>query len=147
MGVRNIRGEMNLPPGRAIAVLLAEGDETDRARLERNRAFLVQLARLDGLDYLAAGAEAPPAAIQLVGAMKVLVPMAGLIDKDAELARLDKEIERRRQDVARVEKKLANENFTAKAPAEVVDKERAKRDESLAALGKLEAQRAEIAAL
>ncbi|MEE4302398.1 MAG: valine--tRNA ligase [Pseudomonadales bacterium] len=147
MGIRNIRGEMNLSPGRAIAVLLAEGDDEDRTRLERNRGFLVQLARLESLEYLSAGAQAPPAAIQLVGAMKVLVPMAGLIDKDAELARLDKEIERRRQDVTRVEKKLSNENFTAKAPVEVVNKERAKRDESLAALEKLEAQREEIAAL
>jgi valyl-tRNA synthetase len=147
MGVRNIRGEMNLSPGKAIDVILAEGDEEDRSRLERNRGFLVQLARLASLEFLGPDDTAPPAAIQLVGAMKVLVPMSGLIDKDAELGRLDKEIERRRQDVARVEKKLANDSFTAKAPAQVVDKERSKRDEALDALTTLEAQRAEIAAL
>ena len=117
------------------------------ARLDRNQGFLVQLARLQSLAYLDADASAPASAIQLVGDMKVLVPMADLIDRDAELARLDKEIERRRGEVERVEKKLANESFTAKAPAAVVDKERAKREEALAALETLAAQREEIAAL
>ncbi|HSG90832.1 MAG TPA: valine--tRNA ligase, partial [Pseudomonadales bacterium] len=147
LGVRNVRGEMNLSPARTIDVLLAEGDDSDRARLEGNRTFLTQLARLESITYLAADETPPPSAIQLVGNMKVLVPMAGLIDKDAELARLDKEIERRRQEVERLDKKLSNESFTAKAPAEVVDKERSKRDDATAALGKLDAQRAEIAAL
>ena len=147
LGVRNIRGEMNVPPGKAIDVLLAEGDDSDRARLERNQGFLVQLARLQSLVYLDADASAPASAIQLVGDMKVLVPMADLIDRDAELARLDREIERRRGEVERVEKKLANESFTAKAPAAVVDKERAKREEALTALETLAAQREEIAAL
>jgi valyl-tRNA synthetase len=146
-GVRNIRGEMDLPTGRPIPALLAGCDATDRERLERNRTFLMQLARLEHIEVLAEETEAPPAAIQLVGAMRVLVPMAGLIDRDAELARLDKELERRRQDVARLEKKLANESFVAKAPAEVVEKERAKHDEAVDALAKLVAQRETIASL
>jgi valyl-tRNA synthetase len=139
VGVRNIRGEMNLAPSKAIDVLLAEGDEDDRARLDANRGFLTQLARLASIRYLDPAESAPPAAIQLVGEMKVLVPMAGLIDKEAELARLDKEIDRRRQEVARVEKKLANESFTAKAPAEVVEKERGKLADASAALQTLDA--------
>ncbi len=146
-GVRNIRGEMNVAPGRAIPLLLAEGDSTDRKRLERNHDLLMQLARLESIDYLDSGSEMPPASIQLVGGLRVLVPMAGLIDRDAELGRLDKEIERRRSDIERLEKKLANESFVAKAPAAVVDKERSKREEAAAALQRLEAQRAEIAAL
>ena len=147
LGVRNIRGEMNLAPGRTIDVLLAEGDDADRARLDANRTFLMQLARLESIRFLDADEAVPPAAIQLVGAMKVLVPMAGLIDTAAELARLDKEIERKRQEVERLEKKLGNESFTAKAPAEVVDKERSKRDDAAAALQTLSRQREEIAAL
>ena len=146
-GVRNIRGEMNVAPGRMIPVLMAEGEASDRERLARNRDFLLQLARLESIDFLPAEQAPPPAAIQLVGQLKVLVPMAGLIDRDAELARLDREIERRRGDIKRLDGKLANESFVAKAPAEVVDKERGKREESAQALAQLEAQRDEIAAL
>ena len=86
-------------------------------------------------------------ATALVGEMQVLVPMAGLIDKDAELARLDKEIQRLQGEVQRVGGKLANEGFVAKAPAEVLDKERAKLAEAKAALAKLVEQRGKIAAL
>ena len=86
-------------------------------------------------------------ATALVGEMEVLVPMAGLIDKDAELARLDKEIQRLQGEVQRVGGKLANEGFVAKAPAEVLDKERAKLAEAEAALAKLVEQREKIANL
>ena len=79
---------------------------------------------LNLLRVLDAGEEPPMAATALVGDMQVLVPMAGLIDKDAELARLDKEIQRLQGEVQRVGGKLANEGFVAKAPAEVLDKER-----------------------
>lgn len=86
-------------------------------------------------------------ATALVGEMQVLVPMAGLIDKDAELARLDKEIQRLQGEVQRVGGKLANEGFVAKAPAEVLDKERAKLAEAEQALAKLVEQREKIAKL
>ena len=80
-----------------------------------------------------------------MGNLKVLVPLAGLIDKDAELARLDKEIERKRAEVERLAKKLANENFVAKAPEAVVARERAKQDDANAALDKLQTQRKQLA--
>ena len=96
---------------------------------------------------LAAGEEAPMSATTLVGEMEVLVPMAGLIDKDAELARLDKEIGRLDGEVKRVGGKLANEGFVAKAPAEVLEKERAKLAEAEQALAKLVDQRQRIATL
>ena len=86
-------------------------------------------------------------ATTLVGELQVLVPMAGLIDKDAELARLDKEIARLDGEVKRVGGKLANEGFVAKAPAEVLDKERAKLAEAEQALAKLAEQREKIANL
>ena len=86
-------------------------------------------------------------ATALVGDMQVLVPMAGLIDKDAELARLDKEIARLDGEVKRVGGKLANQGFVAKAPAEVLDKERAKLAEAEQALGQLVEQRERIASL
>jgi valyl-tRNA synthetase len=79
--------------------------------------------------------------------MKVLIPLAGLIDKDAELVRLDKEIDRLRQDIARTEKKLANPSFVDKAPAAVVQKERDKMTQNKAAVQDLSAQAQKIRAL
>jgi len=147
VAVRNIRGEMNIAPSKAIPVLLDEGDAIDRARVERNRGFLAELARLERIEFLREGETAPPSAIQLVGGLRVLVPMAGLIDREAELERLDKEISRRRGELEKVEAKLANESFVAKAPTEVVERERSKRAETREALEKLESQRDQIAAL
>lgn len=86
-------------------------------------------------------------ATALVGEMQVLVPMAGLIDKTAELARLDKEIARLDGEVKRVGGKLSNQGFVAKAPAAVIEKERAKLAEAELALTKLVEQREKIAAL
>jgi valyl-tRNA synthetase len=96
---------------------------------------------------LQAGEAAPMSATALVGDMQVLVPMAGLIDKDAELARLDKEIQRLDGEVKRVGGKLSNQGFVAKAPAEVLDKERAKLAEAEQALARLAEQRERIAEL
>ena len=91
--------------------------------------------------------EAPLAATALVGELEVLVPMAGLIDKTAELARLDKEIGRLEGEVKRVGGKLSNPGFVDKAPAAVIDKERAKLAEAEKALAQLSEQRAHIASL
>ncbi|MCY1347266.1 Valine--tRNA ligase [compost metagenome] len=107
----------------------------------------MKLAKLETIRVLEPGVEAPMSATALVGDMQVLVPMAGLIDKAAELARLDKEIVRLDGEVKRVGGKLANEGFVAKAPAEVIDKERAKLAEAEQALTKLIEQREKIASL
>ncbi len=147
LGIRQIRGEMNISMAKRIDVLLANASASDRRRLEQNEPLLAKLAKLESLRVLEAGAEEPLAAIALVGEMRVLVPMAGLIDKDAELARLDKEITRLQGEVARVGAKLANEGFVAKAPEAVLAKERAKLAEAEQAAGKLAEQRARIAAL
>jgi valyl-tRNA synthetase len=83
----------------------------------------------------------------LVGTMKLLIPMAGLIDKDAELKRLDKEINRLTDEIARIEQKLANPSFVDKAPAAVVEKERSRLAEQSTAIGNLQTQREKIAVL
>ncbi|MBH3444666.1 valine--tRNA ligase [Pseudomonas moraviensis] len=147
LGTRNIRGEMNIGPGKPLPIFLKNVSTEDQRRLSENEALLKKLARLESITVLAAGEEAPLSATALVGEMEVLVPMAGLIDKGAELARLDKEILRLQGEVQRVGGKLSNAGFVDKAPAEVIEKERAKLAEAEQALGKLAEQHARIASL
>ncbi|MHA6494194.1 valine--tRNA ligase [Pseudomonas borbori] len=147
LGLRQIRGEMKISMAKRIDIILANASDEDRRRLADNAPLLNKLAKLESVRVLEAGEEAPMSATALVGDMQVLVPMAGLIDKDAELARLDKEIARLSGEVQRVGGKLSNEGFVAKAPAEVLDKERAKLAEAEQALGKMAEQREKIANL
>ncbi|MDI4639066.1 MULTISPECIES: valine--tRNA ligase [Halomonadaceae] len=147
VAVRNIRAEMNIAPGKALEVLLTKGEAGDRERLEANRRFLAKLAKLESVTWLDDPATAPLCATQLVGEMEVLVPMADLIDKDVELARLSKEIEKQDKLITGTEKKLGNESFTAKAPEAVVQKERDKLADFKAARALLTEQRDKIAAL
>ena len=147
LGVRQIRGEMKISMAKRIDVVLSNANADDQRRLQAFEPLLAKLAKFESVRILAAGEEAPLAATALVGEMQVLVPMAGLIDKDAELARLDKEIQRLDGEVKRVGGKLANEGFVAKAPEAVLEKERAKLAEAEQALAKLAEQRARIASL
>ena len=147
LGVRQIRGEMKISMAKRIDIIVANASADDLRRLADFEPLLSKLAKLESVRVLVTGEEAPMSATALVGEMQVLVPMAGLIDKDAELARLDKEIQRLQGEVQRVGGKLANEGFVAKAPAEVLDKERAKLAEAEQALAKLVEQREKIANL
>lgn len=147
LGVRQIRGEMKISMAKRIDVILANASTSDLRRLNDNAPLLNKLAKFESVKVLAAGEEAPMSATALVGDMQVLVPMAGLIDKEAELARLDKEIQRLEGEAKRVGGKLANEGFVAKAPAEVLEKERAKLAEAEQALANLVEQRGKIASL
>ncbi|NQD96354.1 class I tRNA ligase family protein, partial [Pseudomonas sp. CrR25] len=147
LGLRQIRGEMKISMAKRIDIILRNASDLDQRRLADNLPLLNKLAKLESVRVLATGEDAPMSATALVGEMEVLVPMAGLIDKDAELARLDKEIARLDGEVQRVGGKLNNQGFVAKAPAEVLDKERAKLAEAEQALGKLVEQRQKIADL
>lgn len=146
-GVRNIRGEMDISPAKSVPVIFAGGGESDRDRLDRFTDLLTFLIRPQEMIWLEAGEKAPVAATALVDNMELLVPMAGLIDKDAELARLDKELERKRQDREKTAKKIDNPNFVDKAPAEVVQKERDKLTDLDSAIEKLSEQRESVAAI
>ncbi|NLO79851.1 MAG: valine--tRNA ligase [Xanthomonadaceae bacterium] len=147
LGIRRIRGEMNIAPSKPVPVLLQNGTATDRERLQAMRGFIEFLGRPESIRWLEPDEPAPESAIALVGNMKLLVPMAGLIDKEAELARLNKEIARRRQELERVSAKLANASFTERAPAAVVEKERNRQQDLQAALQTLEEQLRRIQAL
>lgn len=140
VGIRNIRGEMNIAPGKELDVLLRNCTEKDTRRLANNLTFLKKLARLSNIHVLGADETAPMSATQLVGTMEVLVPMADLIDKEAEQARLIKEVERLQKKAVHLAGKLGNENFVSKAPAEVVEKERIRLAEVESARTQLEEQ-------
>ncbi len=147
LGVRRIKGEMNIAPSKQLPVLIANASDRDRQWIAQARPYLDFLARTASITLLDDETEAPEAAIALVGAMKILIPMAGLIDKAAELKRLDKEIGKLRADIERIEHKLANPRFVDKAPAAVVEKERTRVADQRAALANLSDQRTRIAAL
>ncbi|RJS93776.1 valine--tRNA ligase [Salinisphaera sp. Q1T1-3] len=145
-GLRTIRGEMDLAPKQRVPVLVAGADAADRDRLRANRAAIDFLAGVASIDELPA-AEIPESAVALVGDMQLRVPLAGLIDTEAELARLDKRLTKLEKDLAGTRNRLASESFVAKAPAEVVDKARAQLLELEREHGELTEQRARIAAL
>jgi valyl-tRNA synthetase len=145
--VRTIRAERDIPPSKALPVWLADGDARERAWADANRRYLIGLARMQSLDWIAAGAAAPESAIELVGQTKVLVPLGSLINKQEELARLRKEIEKVEKDLGREQGQLANADFVARAPAQVVEEKRGRVREFEAKLAKLSEQRARVAAL
>ncbi|HYW03878.1 MAG TPA: valine--tRNA ligase [Gammaproteobacteria bacterium] len=147
LGLRRIRGEMDIAPGRALPVVLQDADPRSRERVDSHRAYLDSLGRLESIRFLDAGETPPQAATALLGRMKILVPMAGLIDTSAELERLDRQMAKLEQNLGRTRRKLANDSFVQKAPAEVVDKERARLDSLSRSLDELRAQRERIAAL
>src|SRR5690606_11873897 len=116
LGVRQIRGEMKISMAKRIDIIVANASAEDQRRLADFEPLLNKLAKLESVRVPAAGEEVPMSATTLVGEMEVLVPMAGLIDKDAELARLDKEIARLDGEVKRVGGKLANEGLLGNGP-------------------------------
>ncbi len=146
LGVRKIRSGMNIDPRKSLPVLLQNGSDSDRQRLDANRDFITSLGRVESIEWLGEQ-DGPESATALVGEMKVLIPMAGLIDKEAEQARLNKELERKRNELERTEKKLGNANFVDKAPAAVVEKEKAKLEEARTTIRQLEEQLEKIAKL
>ncbi len=147
IGVRNIRGEINISPGKLLPVLLQNGNAEDQRRLEENTPYLIKLANLESVQWLDADATVPPSATALVGEMEIFVPMAGIIDKEAELVRLDKEIGKLKKEIGRLKGKLSNDKFIANAPDDVVAKERQKLSDGESALSRLEEQKEKILAL
>ena len=123
-GIRRIRSEMNISPGKVIPLLLADGDANDRTRITKFAAQISFLARVEVPQWIDSGADEPAAAAAVIGTLRVMIPLAGLIDLGAEKARLAKEITRIETEIKKCEGKLNNANFVANAPAEVVQQER-----------------------
>lgn len=147
IGIRTIRGEMNIAPSAQLPVYFSNGDSNDQRCLNENSQFMKKLANLASMQWLQAGEEPPVSATSLVGDLEIHVPMAGLIDKDAELARLNKELDKLQKDLERVEAKLNNPSFVDKAPNEVVQKEQARLGEIKSASDKVREQKEKIAVI
>ena len=146
MGVRKIRSEMDIAPKQGLNVLCQQASESDLKQIKIHQAALKKLAKIEGIDILG-DEEAPEAALALVGEMKVLIPLAGLIDKDAEIERLSKDISKLEINIGKTRAKLANPGFTDKAPAAVVEKEQQRMQEQEQTLHDLLQQQEKMAKL
>jgi valyl-tRNA synthetase len=144
LGVRQIHGEMDIPMSRKFDVLLQNASPTDTQYLERNSQYLMRLAGIGSVRVLEAAQEAPISAVALLGTLEILVPMAGLIDPIAELERLAKRRRKAEIDLSKLEAKLANSQFAANAPADVVAKDKQRVAELRTEIGQLTAQTARV---
>jgi valyl-tRNA synthetase len=121
--IRRIRSEMNISPGKEIPLLFVGGAPSDRDRADKFASQITFLTRTESQRWLAAGEVEPASAAAIIGELKLLIPLAGLIDKDAEIARLEKEKKRLEGEIAKCNGKLSNANFVQNAPADVVAQE------------------------
>ncbi len=124
LGIRQIRGEMNIPPRKPLSALLENASDNDQKILSKNSQLLKTMAQLEEISILTDGQQAPESAVALVGEMKVNIPLAGLIDVAAEIARINKLIDTANKEIARSSGKLNNDKFVNSAPEAVVNKER-----------------------
>ncbi|WP_332398672.1 valine--tRNA ligase [Vibrio metschnikovii] len=145
--IRNLRAEYDINPGKPLSVMLKVASEEDAARVEANKPVLISLAKLESVRVIESNEVTPACATALVGKSELMIPMAGLIDKQAELERLAKEIAKTEGEIKRIEGKLSNQGFVAKAPEAVVAVERDKLNSYQETLVKLIEQKATISAL
>ena len=145
-GLRRIRSEMNIAPGKQIPLLYADGDASDRARTSAFSAQVAFLARTQSQRWLEVGEAEPAAAAAIVGNLRVLIPLAGLIDLDAEKQRLEREMRRIEGEIGKCNGKLGNATFVANAPAAVVEQERQRLAEFSGMLAALKDQAARLGA-
>jgi len=147
IAVRTIRSEMNIAPGKPLPILFNKGNTRDKKYFEANKNLISTLARLESVSWLSAGEAIPESSTALLGELEILIPMAGLIDKKEESARLSREIMKLAKEMEKTENKLQNPSFVDRAPNEVVTQEREKLVEFKSTLEKLQQQLEKISAL
>ncbi len=124
IALRTVRSEMNIAPSKKIAVLLRQGNATDHALFHQHQALIFTLAKLSSATWLPENTEPPESATALAGSLELLIPMAGLIDRAEEQARLQREIEKFSKELEKISAKLTNPDFLARAPEAVVIKDK-----------------------
>jgi len=147
LGVRQIKGEMDIALSRKLEVLLQNMSATDAEYLKRNLHYLMRLAGVETPRVLGSGEAAPIAAVALLGNLEILVPMKGLIDPTAELDRLAKRLRKAEVDLIKLEAKLGNSQFAKNAPPEIVAKDQLRLEELRTEIGQLSAQTARVTKL
>jgi len=144
LAIRNIRGEMNISPNKLIPLLLDQGSEQDKQRISKYEQYLKALAKIESINWASKDQKLPLSATALVDELQLNIPIANLIDINAEVARLNKEINKLNLDIERTTGKLANANYVAKAPADVVATERLRLAEHQSLLHKLQERHDEL---
>ena len=147
LGIRKVRGEMNIAPGKWIPVLIAGASRQDLTFMQRNRQHLYAIAKIASLEVLNEEQPEPESSVSLVGHLRLLIPMAGLIDKNTELTRLNKVLLQLDSEISRITGKIDNPGFITKAPSEVVKKEKDKLTDLEVRRSGLSAQRDKITSL
>lgn len=140
LSVRNIRGEMNIAPKLGLKVLIKQGTAADEERYAGLRALIHKLANIAEVIFVAADHPIPMSATAVVGHLELFVPLAGLIDKDAELARLNKQIAKLSDEHTKLSSKLDNASYVSRAPADVVARDKARVAELASTMAKLKLQ-------
>ena len=146
-GIRQIRGEMNIAPGKPLPCFIQNLKTSDEAYIKNNLSIITTLAKLESIKQLSENDSAPESATALVGEMKILIPLAGLVDKEQEILRLNKEIDKLIKHQQQYSGKLNNKKFISGAPKAVVEKEQSKLSSVEKALGNLELQLKKILSL
>ena len=140
VAIRTIRSEMNIAPGKPLAILFRKGNVADKENHERHQRLLIALAKLESINWIAETETPPSSATAFVGELEIFIPMAGFMNKEEELARLNKEIAKVQKEVTFIQTKLSNPQFVDKAPADVVAKEKEKLAEGQGLLLKMQGQ-------
>jgi valyl-tRNA synthetase len=146
-GIRRIRSELNVAPGRPLDVQLQGGTDADRAHLERSESLLRGVGRIAGFEWVDDSVDASQCAVSLVDSLRLLIPLKGLVDVAEESRRLRKLLDKERKDLARSEGKLGNARFVDNAPEAVVAQEKERLANHQATVAELEAQLERLAAL
>ncbi|MCH9672726.1 MAG: valine--tRNA ligase [Gammaproteobacteria bacterium] len=147
LGVRRIRGEMDIAPNKKLPILLQGGGSADEMRVAEHRVLLDSLCRVESLEWLGADATAPECATALLGDLRIMIPLEGVIDVRAAIARTQKALAKESKDYETTATKLSNPKFVERAPADVVAKERERMDTMTNTIKELESQLARLKAM
>jgi valyl-tRNA synthetase len=134
LGIRQIRGEMNIPPSKPLPCFVQNFNATDEQYLANNISILNSVAKMKNINKLSTAEQAPESATALVNDMKIFIPLAGLIDKNQEITRLNKEIKKLEKQKSQFEGKLNNENFIKGAPEAIINIEKERLTKTLSAI-------------